>query len=99
MSARFDEKVVLITGGAGTIATATAQAFAERGATVVLAGRDAEQLAKTAAEIGAADGKLDWVVADVTDAYQVAAMVEEVVRRHGRLDVAFNNAGILGTPA
>ncbi|MEC3951684.1 glucose 1-dehydrogenase [Nocardia sp. CDC153] len=99
MSARFDEKVVLITGGAGAIAGATAQAFADRGATVVLAGRNAEQLEQAAAAIRTDGGKADWVTADVTDSFQVAAMVEEVVRRHGGLHVAFNNAGILGTPA
>ncbi|MGV9839730.1 SDR family NAD(P)-dependent oxidoreductase [Nocardia niigatensis] len=105
MSTRFDDKTVLITGGAGTIAGATAQAFAELGAIVVLAGRDADQLAAAAAQARPTGrkvdrgGEVDWVVADVTDSYQVAAMVEEVVRRHGGLDVAFNNAGILGTPA
>ncbi|MEC3919438.1 SDR family NAD(P)-dependent oxidoreductase [Nocardia sp. CDC160] len=99
MTTRFDDKVVLITGGAGTIAGATAQAFADRGATVVLAGRNAEQLEKAAAEIRTDGGKIDWVTADVTDAFQIAAMVEELVRRHGGLHVAFNNAGILGIPA
>ncbi|MGW4243983.1 SDR family NAD(P)-dependent oxidoreductase [Nocardia sp. NPDC004722] len=99
MTTRFDEKIVLITGGAGTIAGATAQAFADRGATVVLAGRDGEQLARAAAEIRTDGGKVDWVQADVTDAFQIEAMVDEVVRRHGALHVAFNNAGILGTPA
>ncbi|BAW10114.1 short-chain dehydrogenase [Nocardia seriolae] len=90
---------MLITGGAGAIAGATARAFAARGATVVLAGRDADQLARAAADIPADGGKLDWVTADVTDADQVQAMVEEVVRKHGGLHVAFNNAGILGTTA
>ncbi|MFE3191991.1 SDR family NAD(P)-dependent oxidoreductase [Nocardia sp. NPDC059240] len=99
MTTRFDEKIVLITGGAGAIAGATAQAFADRGATVVLAGRNAEQLKRAAAEIRTDGGKVDWVQADVTDTYQVEAMVDEVVRRHGALHVAFNNAGILGTPA
>lgn len=99
MNARFDDKVVLITGGAGTIAGATAQAFADLGATVVLAGRDAERLAEAAGQVRTQGGKADWVVADVTDGAQVSAMVEEVVRRHGGLHVAFNNAGILGTPA
>ncbi|AYF73676.1 glucose 1-dehydrogenase [Nocardia yunnanensis] len=99
MSTRFDEKVVLITGGAGAIAGATAQAFADRGATVVLAGRDADALARAAAGIRTDGGKADWVRADVTAADQVEAMIGEVVRRHGGLHVAFNNAGILGTPA
>ncbi|MFE3261301.1 SDR family NAD(P)-dependent oxidoreductase [Nocardia sp. NPDC059091] len=99
MSTRFDDKTVLITGGAGTIAGATAQAFADLGATVVLAGRDAQQLADAAGRVRPVGGAVDHLVADVTDGYQVAAMIEEVVRRHGALHVAFNNAGILGTPA
>ncbi|WP_460724699.1 SDR family NAD(P)-dependent oxidoreductase [Nocardia heshunensis] len=98
MTTRFDDKVVLITGGAGAIAGATAQAFADRGATVVLAGRNAEQLERAAAQLRTNGGKADWVQADVTDAFQVEEMVAEVVRRHGGLHVAFNNAGILGTP-
>ncbi|MEV6767645.1 SDR family oxidoreductase [Nocardia sp. NPDC051030] len=99
MSAQFEDKVVLITGGAGVIAGATAQAFADLGATVVLAGRDPEQLAKAAGDIRTGSGKIDWVTADVTDSVQVAAMVGEVVHRHGGLHVAFNNAGIFGGSA
>ncbi|SEL47668.1 SDR family NAD(P)-dependent oxidoreductase [Streptacidiphilus jiangxiensis] len=101
-SARFDDRVVLITGGAGAIGEATARTFAALGATVVLAGRDAERLATTAARITAeleADGRagaVDWVRTDVTDDARVAHLVAEVVRRHGGLHVAFNCAGVLG---
>ncbi|WP_405486047.1 SDR family NAD(P)-dependent oxidoreductase [Nocardia sp. NBC_00511] len=98
MSGNFDAKTVLITGGAGGIAQATARAFAEQGATVVLAGRDGDRLAQVAAELSDA-GKIDWVTADVTVDSEVEAMVAEVVRRHGGLDVAFNNAGIFGAAA
>ncbi|MCX4094371.1 SDR family NAD(P)-dependent oxidoreductase [Nocardia sp. alder85J] len=97
MNARFDDKVVLITGGAGGIATATATAFAACGATVVLAGRNPDTLAATAS--GIAHPGIDWVTADVTDTDQVAALVDEVVRRHGGLHVAVNNAGIFGAAA
>ncbi|MFC9996179.1 SDR family NAD(P)-dependent oxidoreductase [Nocardia sp. NPDC127526] len=99
MSARFDDKVVLITGGAGAIAGATAQAFADAGATVVLAGRTAEQLAEAAAKIHAPAGRIDWLTADVTDSAQAANMVAEVVRRHGGLHIAFNSAGVFGKAA
>ncbi|MGF1425006.1 SDR family NAD(P)-dependent oxidoreductase [Kitasatospora sp. LaBMicrA B282] len=95
----FVGKVVLVTGGSGAIAGATARAFSRRGATVVLAGRDPERLAAAAARIadsGGTRGTVDWVTADVTDGDQVAAAVAEVVHRHGGLHVAFNNAGILG---
>lgn len=94
MNARFDDKVVLITGGAGVIAEATAQAFADRGATVVLAGRNPDKLAAAAARVQ--PGKVDWVTADVTDSAAVKAMVAEVVRRYGGLHVAFNSAGVFG---
>ncbi|MET9491032.1 SDR family oxidoreductase [Nocardia sp. NPDC006630] len=99
MGARFDDKVVLITGGAGVIAGATARAFADLGATVVLAGHNPDTLAAAAARIHAGDGAIDWVAADVTDGTQVAELVAEVVRRHGGLHIAFNSAGIFGKAA
>ncbi|MBM9507871.1 SDR family NAD(P)-dependent oxidoreductase [Actinacidiphila acididurans] len=100
MSARFDGKVVLITGGGGVIAVSTAQAFADQGATVVLAGRTPAKLAEAAGRIRpTGGGEVDRVTVDVTDSGQVAAMVDEVVRRHGGLHVAFNNAGVFGTGA
>lgn len=98
MSARFDGRVVLVTGGAGVIAGATGQAFAERGATVVLAGRDAKKLAAAAGRMSDGDGEVDWIAADVTDSGQVARLVAEVVRRHGGLHVAFNSAGVFTAP-
>ncbi|NUR91547.1 MAG: SDR family oxidoreductase [Nonomuraea sp.] len=88
-------RVVLITGGTGVIAQATARAFAGEGATVVLAGRDADSLAKAVAAVG---DPASAVVADVTVAADAARMVETVVSRYGRLDVAVNNAGTLGRP-
>ncbi|WP_028924665.1 SDR family NAD(P)-dependent oxidoreductase [Pseudonocardia acaciae] len=99
MTARFDDKIVLITGGSGVIAGVTAQAFADRGATVVLTGHNPDRLAAAAARLRPGEGGIDWVAADVTDSGQVAAMVAEVVRRHGGLDVAFNSAGIFGKGA
>ncbi|WP_019929667.1 SDR family NAD(P)-dependent oxidoreductase [Nocardia sp. BMG111209] len=95
MSTRFDGKVVLITGGAGAIAAATARAFTDRGATVVLAGRDPDALATAAAAVHTpGNAETDWLTADVTDSTQLAAAVAEVVRRHSGLHVAVNNAGI-----
>jgi NAD(P)-dependent dehydrogenase (short-subunit alcohol dehydrogenase family) len=96
MGARFAGKIVLVTGGSSGIGRATAKAFAEEGATVVVAGRDEQRLASAVKEIG---GAASAIVADVTDSADVARMVEMVVARHGGLDVAFNNAGILGEPA
>ncbi|RSD23871.1 glucose 1-dehydrogenase [Amycolatopsis eburnea] len=94
MGARFAGKVVLVTGGSSGIGRETARAFAAEGATVVVAGRDEQRLAATVKEIGG-----DAVTVDVTNPADVARMVETVVARHGGLDVAVNNAGILGSPA
>ncbi|MBE8524664.1 glucose 1-dehydrogenase [Amycolatopsis sp. H6(2020)] len=96
MGARFAGKVVLVTGGGSGIGRATARAFADEGATVVVAGRDGQRLASAVAEIG---GDASAVTVDVTDSADVARMVETIVARYGGLDVAFNNAGILGAPA
>ncbi|MDS0137964.1 MULTISPECIES: glucose 1-dehydrogenase [unclassified Amycolatopsis] len=96
MGARFAGKVVLVTGGGSGIGRATARAFADEGATVVVAGRDGQRLESAVWDIG---GDASAVTVDVTDSADVARMVETVVARHGGLDVAFNNAGILGSPA
>ncbi|MGK3205021.1 glucose 1-dehydrogenase [Amycolatopsis sp. MEPSY49] len=96
MGARFAGKVVLVTGGSSGIGRDTARAFAAEGATVVVAGRDEQRLAATVKEIG---GDASAVTVDVTESGDVARMVETVVARHGGLDVAVNNAGILGSPA
>ena len=90
-------KVVLVTGAAGGIGRAAAQQFAVQGAAhVVVADLDAEGAHETAAAINsAAPQALASVVAvDVTDEAAVAAMVDGIVADHGRLDIAFNNAGI-----
>jgi NAD(P)-dependent dehydrogenase (short-subunit alcohol dehydrogenase family) len=99
MGARFTGKVVLVTGGGSGIGRATARAFATEGATVVVAGRDEQRLASAVKEIEAGGGTASAVTVDVTDSADVARMVGTVVARHGGLDVAFNNAGILGEPA
>ena len=96
MGARFAGKVVLVTGGGSGIGLATAKAFAAEGATVAVAGRDEQRLASAVKEIGDAASA---VTVDVTDSADVARMVATVVERHGGLDVAVNNAGILGSPA
>ncbi|MBC3840311.1 glucose 1-dehydrogenase [Streptacidiphilus sp. 4-A2] len=99
MSARFEGKVALITGGGTNIGRRTAAAFAAAGATVVVAGRREEILAETAKDIRNAGGAADYVVADVTKSADVSHLVSEVVQRHGGLHIAFNNAGTVGKPA
>ncbi len=89
-------KVALITGGAGSIGLAAAQAFVAEGARVMLVdlpGTDLERAAGTLGEDAAA------TTADVTNSDQVERAVSATVERFGRLDVAFANAGIFGTVA
>lgn len=88
--ARFDGRVVIVTGSASGIGQATAQRFAADGATVVCADLNEDGAKATAAEIGGTSIGLD-----VSDATAAADAVNGVVREHGKLDVLANVAGIL----
>jgi NAD(P)-dependent dehydrogenase (short-subunit alcohol dehydrogenase family) len=96
MDLKLAGKVVLVTGAASGIGRATALAFAAEGATLVLLDRDEEGLATVLAEVAShgASGA-EATATDVTDLAQVDAAHDEAVARHGRLDVAFNNAGVI----
>ncbi|HUR06298.1 MAG TPA: SDR family NAD(P)-dependent oxidoreductase, partial [Nonomuraea sp.] len=96
MTARFIGKVALVTGGGSGIGRATARAFAREGATVVVSGRDAENLDQTVKLIEAENGQASLIIADVTRQEDVARMVATTVERHGGLHVAHNNAGVFG---
>ncbi|MFD1547156.1 SDR family NAD(P)-dependent oxidoreductase [Nonomuraea guangzhouensis] len=96
MTDRFIGKVALVTGGGSGIGRATARAFAREGATVVVSGRDAENLDQTVKLIEAENGRASLVIADVTKQEDVARMVATTVERHGGLHVAHNNAGVFG---
>jgi NAD(P)-dependent dehydrogenase (short-subunit alcohol dehydrogenase family) len=90
----FDGQVALVTGAAAGMGLATARAFAESGAAVVLADVN-EDAVRAAADSLIADGhKALAVRCDVADEAQVAALVEQTVATFGRLDAAYNNAGI-----
>lgn len=96
-----DRQVSLITGAASGIGRAAAIALAGRGDDVVLADVDADGLAATADQLratsGAVDGAgptIDTVTCDVSDERSVAGLLDHVRSRHGRLDFAFNNAGV-----
>ncbi len=91
---RFAGKVVLITGATSGIGEATARAFAAEGAKVVFCGRREALGNRVAASIRAAGGDATFRRADVRDEAQVRDLVAACVRRHGRLDIAVNNAGI-----
>jgi NAD(P)-dependent dehydrogenase (short-subunit alcohol dehydrogenase family) len=95
MGSRFKGQVVLVTGGGRGIGRATALAFAEEGATLVLAGRRMDALRTTAAEVSEAGGKASTVKCDVAEEADLVAMVEKVIRQHKRIDVLVNNAGVV----
>ncbi|WP_306211749.1 SDR family NAD(P)-dependent oxidoreductase [Actinoplanes sp. RD1] len=96
MSALLNGKIALVTGASRGIGAAAARLFAAEGATVVLTARDEAALRGLTADLG---GDASYVVADLSDRTQIDRTVAEVVGRHGRLDVAFNNAGVLPPPA
>lgn len=91
----FNDKVVLVTGGTSGIGRATAIAFAQEGANVVVAGRRENEGAESVTLIEQAGGKGLFVRADVSIEEDVANMVAQTVDTFGRLDFAFNNAGVL----
>ena len=82
-------KVAIVTGGNGGIGLGMARGLAQSGAAVVLAGRNAAKNAAAAKEIGGSS-----VEVDVRDEASCRAMIVEAVKRHGRLDILINNAGI-----
>ena len=90
----FKGQVALVTGAASGMGLATARAFAHARAAVTLADISEDALQKAVDEIKSAGGKAMGVACDVSDEAQVAAMVERTVAIFGRLDAAFNNAGI-----
>jgi NAD(P)-dependent dehydrogenase (short-subunit alcohol dehydrogenase family) len=85
-------RVALVAGASKGIGAATAQAFADAGAAVVLAARDAEALELVAQKIRARGGRATAIRADVSDADSVRTLVESALDAYGRLDAAFNNA-------
>lgn len=99
MEREFEGKVALVTGGASGIGRATAEAFAREGAKVVVADTQDEAGRETVSRIDSAGGIASFVRTDVSDARDVAAMVDHALVAHGRLDCAFNNAGVEGEMA
>jgi len=94
MSFSFKNKVAMVTGGASGIGLATAKAFAQAGASVVLADVNQDAVRAAAEALVAAGYQAIGIRCDVAEMDQVEAMVKETVATFGRLDAAFNNAGI-----
>lgn len=94
----FNGQVALVTGASSGMGLVTARAFASAGAAVVLADINADAVASAAGALRASGREALGVVCDVSDEDQVAAMVKRTVESYGRLDMAFNNAGIQAPP-
>ena len=100
MNLQLESKVALVTGATSGIGrAATAIAFGREGAKVVLAGRREREGQDVAALIKKAGGEATFVRTDVASETEVAALVAKSVSTYGRLDVAFNNAGVEDQPA
>jgi NAD(P)-dependent dehydrogenase (short-subunit alcohol dehydrogenase family) len=85
----LDGRIAIVTGGARGIGLETAKAFKDNGATVVTVDINRETGMKAAEELG-----IDFIQADLTQSSQVRELAAEVRSKHGRIDIAFNNAGI-----
>ena len=92
MTTKFENKVILITGGGTGIGKATAAAFIAEGAKVVITGRRQSVLEATTKELGAS---AHFVVGDIGKSGDPKAMVDETLTKYGQLDVLVNNAGTL----
>lgn len=99
MTARLADKVALITGAGSGIGRAAALLFAREGAAVVVSDVTVQAGEETAAAIRAAGGQASFIEANVAEAAAVEALIARTVKIHGRLDCAFNNAGIEGLTA
>lgn len=94
VKAYFGDKVALVTGAAVGMGFASAKAFAERGACVVLSDIDEDLLDKAVDQLKSKGHEVTGIVCDVGDESQVKNLVETTVATYGRLDAAYNNAGI-----
>lgn len=95
---QFKNKVAIITGGSSGIGKATALELAVQGASVVIANRNSQTGEQAVKEITAMGGEVKFIETDVSNEAQVKNLVEKTLETYGRLDLAFNNAGIEQKP-
>lgn len=96
MQNRFQDKVVLVTGASSGIGKVTAIEFARAGANVVIAARRVEESQQVVKQIQDDGGKATFIQADVSQHNSVRNLIQQTIETYGRLDCAFNNAGIAG---
>lgn len=92
MSKRLEGKIAFVSGGGSGIGAATAERFAQEGATVVICGRRKQALDEVVAKIKAAGGSAEAIVADVGNEAQFVGALEQAAKKHGSLDILINNA-------
>ena len=93
----FEDKICIVTGANSGIGNALSEDLLNRGATVYMAGRNPEKVAKAAEQLAAHQPRVHTLVVDVTKQEQVQKAIEGTAAEAGRLDMLFNNAGIGGT--
>ena len=91
----FKDKVVIVTGATSGIGRATAVMFAAQGAKVVLVGRNVSRGQEVEREITAANGTTIFIQCDVSREDEAKGMIDATIRKYGRIDVLFNNAGVM----
>ena len=92
MNKRLQGKIAFVSGGGSGIGAATAERFAQEGATVVICGRRKEPLDDVVARIKAGGGSAEAIVADVGNEAQFVGALEQTAKKHGSLDILVNNA-------
>lgn len=92
---KLDNQVAIITGATSGIGAATAKLFAQEGAKLIITGRRQERGEKVVSEIRALDGICQFIQADHTDPKACSRVVERTLANFGRIDILFNNAGIV----